>query len=379
VNLLILSSTFPTSDSDPLGGFVLDFCLKLSESHKVTVLTQKRAEAYTVDKRINLITFSWSGDKQPLSDLKFTNPFHLFHILSLFRNAHKALKKISAGEKIDHCFALWAIPSGIGARYLLRKKKIPYDIWCLGSDIWKHKDNFFTSWLLHKILSDAKQVYGDGLKFCEEIEAFSGRDCKFLPSCRVIPRNLFTEADSTKKTFTFIGRYHYVKGPDVLINAISLLPKEVSRNTGFVFYGPGNFKQKCMELAQNLNLNNVFFNDVVDKEHIYEVIVKSHFLIIPSRFDSIPVVLSDSLQGNTPVIVANIGDLGDITQKYQLGYVFEKENAKELSDCIVKAFDDDKAKYLSAIQEAMKIFSVEKSVEAFCKNIVVKPKSHEII
>jgi glycosyltransferase involved in cell wall biosynthesis len=374
LNLLIISSTFPGSDADPIGGFVLDFCVKLSEIHKVTVLTQKRAETYSIDKRIHLITFPWSGDKQPLSDLKLTNPIHLLHILSLFRNARKALKKIAANGNIDRCFALWAIPSGIGAQYLFRRNKIPYDTWCLGSDIWKHKDNFFTSWLLKKILTDARQVYGDGFKFCEEIAAFSGRDCKFLPSCRVIPRNSFTATNAAKKTFTFIGRYHYVKGPDVLINAIGLLPKEVSDHAEFVFYGPGNFKQKCIEQAQNLNLNNVVFRDVVDKEHIYEVIVRSHFLIIPSRFDSIPVVLSDSLQGNIPVIAANIGDLGNIVETYQLGCVFEKENAGELSECIVKAFRDDKIKYFPAIQEAVKIFSVEKSVEAFCKNIEVEPQ-----
>ena len=50
MNIVVISSTFPTSDADPVGGFVLDFCVKLSESHKVTVLTQKRSENCTIDK-----------------------------------------------------------------------------------------------------------------------------------------------------------------------------------------------------------------------------------------------------------------------------------------------------------------------------------------
>ena len=56
MNICIITSTFPTNNSDPLGGFILDFCLKLSEYHKVYVITQKRTEKYEIDEKINLIT-----------------------------------------------------------------------------------------------------------------------------------------------------------------------------------------------------------------------------------------------------------------------------------------------------------------------------------
>lgn len=375
LNLLIISSTFPTSDADPVGGFVLDFCVKLSESHKVTVLTQKKAEAYAIDKRINLVTFPWSGDKQPLSDLKFTNPFHLLHILSLFRNARKALKKIAATEKIDHCFALWAIPSGIGARYLFRKYQIPYDIWCLGSDIWKHKESFFTSSLLKKILRDAKQVYGDGFMFCEEIEAFSGKSCRFLPSSRVIPNKVFTEKAESRKIFVFIGRYHINKGPDVLLRAIAQLPAEVMLGSIFRFFGLGNMQKQMEEMAKEEKLTNVEIRGVVDKNEIYGVISSAHFVIIPSRIDSIPVILSDTLQCGTPIIGANVGDLGDVIRNYKIGSTFTKENCGELCIRIVEAFHMEKEDYRESIVEALKIFSVENAVEEFNRNVMDNEKN----
>jgi glycosyltransferase involved in cell wall biosynthesis len=370
LNLLIISSTFPTSDTDPLGGFVLDFCLKLSESHNVTVLTQKRTEDYTIDKRINLITFPWSGDKQPLSDLKFYNPFHLLHILSLFRNARKALKNIATREKIDRCFALWAIPSGIPSRYLFQRNKIPYDIWCLGSDIWKHKENLFTSSLLHKILTDAQQVYGDGFKFCDEIAAFSGRDCKFMPSSRVIPKIEVSEEVETRKIFVFIGRYHLNKGPDVLMKAISKLPEEVMQGSVFRFYGLGNMKTELLEMAEEAKLKNVEIHGVVDKNDIYGVIAGAHFVIIPSRIDSIPVILSDTLQCETPIIGADVGDLGDVIQKYKIGNIFTKENSDELSRKIEEAFYKAKADYTENIMEALKIFSIDNAVDEFNKKLI---------
>ncbi len=367
MHLLIITSTFPINDADPVGGFVLDFCVKLSESHKMTVLTQKKADTYKIDKRINLVTFPWSGNKQPLSDLKFTNPLHLLHILSLFRNARKALKKITATEKIDHCIALWAIPSGIGARYLLRKYQIPYDIWCLGSDIWKHKENFFTSSLLKKILKDAKQVYGDGFKFCEEIETFSGKSCKFLPSSRIIPKTEVTEEAESKKIFVFIGRYHINKGPDVLMRAIAQLPEEVIQGSVFRFYGLGNMQKQMEEMAEEAKLTNVEIHGVVDKNEIYGVISSAHFVIIPSRIDSIPVILSDTLQCGTPIIGADVGDLGDVIRNYKIGSIFTKENSGELCTRIVEAFHTEKEDYKENIVEALKIFSVENAVEEFSR------------
>jgi glycosyltransferase involved in cell wall biosynthesis len=369
LNLLIISSTFPTSDADPVGGFVLDFCLKLSENHKVTVLTQKRAEAYSVDKRINLVTFPWSGDRRPLSDLKFYNPFHLLHIMSLFRNARKALNKIAADEKIDHCFALWGIPSGIAARYLFRRNNIPYDIWCLGSDIWKHKENPFTSSLLHKILTDAKQVYGDGFKFCKEIEAFSDRDCKFLPSSRVIPKTIVTEDTESRKIFVFIGRYHINKGPDVLMRAIAKLPEEVMQGSVFRFYGLGSMKKQMEDMLVEAKLTNVEIHGVVDKNDIYGVISSAHFIIIPSRIDSIPVILSDSLQCGTPIIGADVGDLGDVIKKFKIGSTFTRENSDELCGRIVETFHEVKEDYGENIVEALKIFLVDNDVKEFNNNL----------
>lgn len=350
---------------------MLDFCVKLSEIHKVTVLTQKKAEAYKVDKRINLITFPWSGNKQPLSELKFMNPLHLLHLLSLFRNARKALKKIADRVKIDYCLALWAIPSGIGARYLFRRSQIPYDIWCLGSDIWKHKDNPLTSSLLHKILRDAKQVYGDGFKFCEEIEAFSGRDCKFLPSSRMITKNGVKKETEKRKVFVFIGRYHINKGPDVLMRAITKLPKEVMEGSIFRFYGLGSMENQLKKMAEEAKLNNVEIHGVVDKNEIYGVISSAHFVIIPSRIDSIPVILSDALQCETPLIGADVGDMGDVIRKYRIGTTFTKENIDELCERIIDAYNEVKSEYSENIVEALKLFSVENAVHSYNLNLLI--------
>jgi glycosyltransferase involved in cell wall biosynthesis len=368
MNICIITTTFPSTENDPFGGFVYDFATELSKHHRVTIITRKRPGDYHFEKKINLVTVDWGGGNQPLSDLRFYNPRHLFYILKLFINTKKALTQVAVNEKIDHCLALWAIPSGVGSYYLLKKYNIPYDVWCLGSDIWQYRGNVLTRALLKLILASAKTSYSDGFNFNHEVEAVSGKPCSFLPSSRMLPATK-SPGLFTKKTFVFIGRYHVNKGPDVLLKAIALLPSELNNNADFIFYGAGVLEDDLRQTIKELNLQNVSLNGMIEKQEIFNVIANSHFLIIPSRIDSIPVILSDSLQCYTPVIGASVGDLGDIIINNKVGYTFEKENVNALRDVITKAFYDKKENYLEHIEKANEIFSVPGAVNKFITNL----------
>lgn len=369
MNVCIFVSTFPTYRTDPSGGFVLDFCLELSKFYNITVITQARSEAYNIDKRINLITFKWSGKEIHLANLKFSNPKHIWHILSLFINARKTIRRFIKSNHVDRTFALWALPSGLASLFLFRRYGIPFDVWCLGSDIWMHKNNKLTGRILHRILKRSDNLYADGFEFCKEIERFSEKKCLFLASCRELDKPKIEKVETNIIRFVFIGRYHYNKGPDVLLNAIKILPEKILDETEFVFYGAGALKNILLSTASQNKMNNVYIHDTIDKHEIFGLLSNSHFIIIPSRYDSIPVILSDALQCETPVIGADIGDLGPIIKEFGLGYTFQKENVLELSKCIFEAFNDKKENYLNNIQNAMKIFSVQNSVNTYISNI----------
>ena len=48
-------------------------------------------------------------------------------------------------------------------------------------------------------------------------------------------------------------------------------------------------------------------------------------LIIPSRIESIPVVLSDAAQADCPVVVCDVGDMGKIVKRFGNGVVVQPE------------------------------------------------------
>ena len=56
--------------------------------------------------------------------------------------------------------------------------------------------------------------------------------------------------------------------------------------------------------------SNTFVNSYLDGNKAFAYMSKSDFIVIPSRIESIPIVLSDALQSNKPIILTNVGDIG---------------------------------------------------------------------
>ena len=52
-------------------------------------------------------------------------------------------------------------------------------------------------------------------------------------------------------------------------------------------------------------------------------------LILPSRIESIPVILSDALQLDCNLIVTDVGDMGPLVRSYRAGMVVDKGVTRE--------------------------------------------------
>jgi glycosyltransferase involved in cell wall biosynthesis len=61
------------------------------------------------------------------------------------------------------------------------------------------------------------------------------------------------------------------------------------------------------------------------------------YIVIPSRIESIPVILSDALQKGCPMIATNVGDMGKMLIEHQAGYVVAPENPPALAHTLERA------------------------------------------
>ena len=117
------------------------------------------------------------------------------------------------------------------------------------------------------------------------------------------------------------------------------------------------------------SLINVKINGFVNNHEICHLLLNSNFIIVPSREDSIPVILSDATQFKLPLIAANVGDLGPLVTKYKIGEVFEYEDDPQLTKLIEKFTSLSKDHFSENFIDIDEIFNIEKVVKKFLKDI----------
>ena len=375
--ICIITSSYPQHKDDTrnAGIFVRDFALLLAkENYDVFVIAPQGKNSSNFDDEINVQFFSWLKDEFGLSSLNPKNPVHFFKLLSAIISGIISTKSFVKNNEIDACIAMWAIPSGLYAWVAKIFSKTPYFVWALGSDIWKVNQYPFGNYILNKVLKNAKTIFADGIKLAKDVEKISKRKCDFLASNRILDKTIkeieYEKFDDSKINFIFLGRYHPNKGVDILIESIAKLNKDERNKILFHIFGGGPLEKKIKTMVKKLGIeSNTFVNNYLEGSNVYSYFSKADFVIIPSRIESIPIVLSDVLQSGKPVIVTNVGDMGDLVRKYNAGIVVES-NSQSLAEGIQTAIKCDKEKlesFQKGIVELKDFLDLKKSIQTFKK------------
>ena len=338
--LLIITSSYPHDTTDgraAAGFFVKDFINKISGLSDVTVLTQHTGEGpyHIKEKQYSVIRFPWRGKSRPLSTLRF--PQDIFLILSVMSAGIFASIQQIRKKEIDHVIAMWAIPCGIWALVLKKIYKIPYTVWCLGADVWNYQNSRLSKVILRLVLKNADKVYADGFELRDTIKNITQVDCSYLPSSRYFtpPNNHYILKPTGVRHYLFVGRYHPNKGPDILIEAINLLPDNIRSNIHCHIYGGGPLLNELKSLIQQFQLEDfITLGDFIGETRLTEIVNAADVIVVPSRKDTISLMISAALQMNKSIIATDVGDMGYILKKYNAGSVVPDESAELLAHAI---------------------------------------------
>ena len=63
---------------------------------------------------------------------------------------------------------------------------------------------------------------------------------------------------------------------------------------------------------------------------------RHEMLVIPSRADSIPLVLGDAIQARLPVVVTDVGDAAGLVRRHQIGVVVEGVDPEGIARGIIE-------------------------------------------
>lgn len=384
MKICIITSSYPMNFSDPAaaaGMFVKDLGVKLSAmNHEVFIFTHNRKGKTKDDKELNVTRFEWLGGDKPLARLNPLKPSDSIKMFSLLKNGKKELLKLIASQGIDYCLAMWAVPSGWWAYEAKKSLKVPYTVWALGSDIWTYGKFPIVKSVIKNVLINAESLYADGIKLADDVQKLSGQECEFLPTTRMLPV-LSNDVIKIKENnndiihFLFIGRYEKAKGPDILLEAFNLLLKE-RKDVKLSVFGGGTLKSYLTNLIKKYNIEeNVSLNGYADRVTAVTYLKKSDCLVIPSRIESIPIIFSDAMKMDRPVIVTDVGDMGELIRRYQVGLVVPPENPVELCRAMSDFIEDIRNKnrsYRENIDKARKIFDLKEITTKLMASIKTK-------
>lgn len=145
--------------------------------------------------------------------------------------------------------------------------------------------------------------------------------------------DLYEKKAQDKVTFFIPAGYTYIKGQDVLLQAIAHMPENYRVRSQFVFCGyqvdaQKEYYERLCEIAERFG--NVKILGELEKAEVYQWYKNSDCVIAPSRVDAGPSAIAEGMMFGCYCIVSNATGISDYIKDCENGFVFPSENTEEL-------------------------------------------------
>lgn len=154
---------------------------------------------------------------------------------------------------------------------------------------------------------------------------------------------------NAKKTILFVGRFSKEKGLKTLVKAAEIVLQK-KKDVFFTLVGfPGGIKRydfstDLIYLIQKKNIQKHF--NVVNflppkSKKLISYYQKSSVFVIPSYFETQSLVTLEAMACGLPIIASNTGALPELVKEEVNGFLFERENYKQLAEKIICILEKD--------------------------------------
>lgn len=335
MNIAIFTHNYPDNKNDrkDAGIFVHDFAQELRKQHKVFI--------FCPDYKNNQKFGNWS----------IFNPLNVIQFIKNIIFGIKESLIFAKKNNIDYILSAWAIPSGIYAFIINICKKIPYGVWFLGSDLNIYSKLPILSLLIKIIAKNANNLFANSFALTKMAKAKYGK-CVMLPaSTKMSNLNVNKiNLDKNKINVLYVGRLEKIKGIDLLVQEAKKLDKK------FIVRVIG---EGTMQKELEGQVDKVKFLGQMNLSKISAYMRSSDFLIVPSRNESMPLVILEAAYFNLPVLASDVGDCKYVLDKYQVG-----QTLGTISD-----FDYKYYKNNGRFKDLVVDYGLEKSAKLFLDNI----------
>lgn len=178
--------------------------------------------------------------------------------------------------------------------------------------------------------------------------------------------------DGSRLDLACIGSYQFVKGQDVLIDALLLLADRAPElQIRLWLVGDINseditsveYKSFLLSKIEASRRDNIEILVEGFRSDVGRYIEESHLVVVPSRYESFSMVTIEALAKGKQVIAPDIGGPKEILDSPQLGYLFEPGDPDSICNAILKAIAAYPKKCPPQTLERAAHFTVEEQAE----------------
>lgn len=170
--------------------------------------------------------------------------------------------------------------------------------------------------------------------------------------------------DSNGIIISNVGRLSEQKGQIYFIEAAKDVVSKYN-NVYFFIIGSGEDEEKLKEQIKKLNLEDKIFMLGYRKD-IKSLMRQSDIICLSSLWEGLPLVPIEAISLGKIVVSTDVGGTCEIIQNGFNGYICQKGNSKELSNCIINALLN-KFDWTSISKNSINIFNEKFSEQSFIK------------
>jgi len=172
-----------------------------------------------------------------------------------------------------------------------------------------------------------------------------------------------------KKIILYLGRIHWIKGLDILVEAFAILLKKMKlKDILLVIVGPDDgYLLQLIQIIKHYGIENeVLLPGPLYGTEKLEVLVDTDIFVLPSRYEAFSRSLREAYAFGKPVIASNVGGLKEMVMDRVTGILFDPGNAEQLANSLRYLLnDDDRAEKmgLKGKQFVKENFTIEKTLD----------------
>ena len=351
---IICPASLPATQFGGILFLGVDIAKELSnKNHEVTIYTTD------LDFANNPKTFNKKLPREEnIQNFKIKRSHVWFSIRLFFVNPGMYFRMINDQQDIIHTIGIRSFQSFIAA-LVAKKKKIPLFVSDQGG-LTTHPDlqtrNVWTR-ILYKIQSPMiRFVIGQAKKIivANEYERKIFSELTDENKIEVVRNginleNMKSSVDFKKKYainhdyFLFLGRFHKVKGIDILLKAMQLIKNHhLMSDVKLVIMGVDfGFEDEMLKMIKEMNLDNIV--KVIKnppREDVIAAYKESEFLVLPSRWELSPLTPLEGFAFKKPTISTKAHGIPYTLDDGKNSILVESENFNELGDKIIELLND---------------------------------------